>query len=174
MFFFTSWTLEFRVSCDNLKVTLSLFHRVQPFGGFRLSMLTSYRFHTWTSISPFQICIKYVYLEPNRPLFLKVNQNKAFSNQNNGHLSSRYRFLILKKVLLGSMHPNWQYAYHPLSSWVFSVKGLFFPSHFIQMVFFLFSLPTLSKSEFIEPTGSTYGIYTYIYHYLPQTSTLHR
>ena len=32
--------------------------------------------------------------------------------------------------------------------------------------FFLFSLPTLSKSEFFTPIASTYGIYTYIYHYL--------
>ena len=42
----------------------------------------------------------YIYLEPQWPLFLKVNpQKQAFSNQNNGHLGSRY--IIMYKLAQG-------------------------------------------------------------------------
>ena len=37
----------------------------------------------------------YIYLEPKWPLFFEgqPSQNKAFSNQNKGHLGSRYIYL---------------------------------------------------------------------------------
>ena len=40
----------------------------------------------------------YIYLEPNWPLFLKVN--KAFSNQNKGHLGSRRILCFLQIIML--------------------------------------------------------------------------
>ena len=44
---------------------------------------------TWVLFLSWQAYV--IYLEPQWPLFLKVNpQNKVFSNQNKGHLGSRY------------------------------------------------------------------------------------